>query len=371
MESKRQKWVDTPWVWGGLFALFDIFVAVHYLLGWLTDIHFLLAIEPLDWKLWKSVNLYMLFYRDFYEIVFRAQIHTSPFSYFYFLLLCSFQPFIVGYVFGCIVRLVRAGLGNKHSGSLKRFDWKWFGMKLLKGMGIFMFCFVLFLLVDSFIVYPIVQRVRAADFERFLDANQELREVFEKKCGYINVKGEFVIAPSLHSAYGSGYESDFADNGLAFARVDGKVGYINEKGEFVIELEADESGDDFSNGFAVIHKNGKDRYINERGEIASGPKLADARSHSVSGLTKIAEDGKTGYINEKGEIVIAPKFHWAGDFSANGLAAVQETKNGKIGYINEKGDMVIAPKFVPVQTDRTSGKFAANGLALACIMPVR
>jgi hypothetical protein len=99
---------------------------------------------------------------------------------FFFMLACSVQLFVMGYVFGRVVRLVRAGLEKKHSGPLKQFDWKWFGIKLLKGTGIMILCFALLVLVDAFAVSPITNHILAAHYERFLEQNPELRELIEQ-----------------------------------------------------------------------------------------------------------------------------------------------------------------------------------------------
>ena len=67
--------------------------------------------------------------------------------------------------------------------------------------------------------------------------------------GYINAKGETVIAPT----YWNG--NDFSE-GLAAVRKNGYYGFIDQKGDFVIKPEY-ELATGFLNGLAAVYKNGK------------------------------------------------------------------------------------------------------------------
>ncbi|MDR2207832.1 MAG: WG repeat-containing protein [Azoarcus sp.] len=153
------------------------------------------------------------------------------------------------------------------------------------------------------------------------------------RCGYINAKGEMVIAPRFEFA------GDFSANGLARIQENGKYGYINAKGEIVIAPRFGAAEDFSANGLALIKENGKYGYINAKGEIVIPPRFEYTRGFSANGLAAIQENGKWGYINAKGEMVIAPRFEGAWYFYDNGLATIEE--NGKYGYINAKGEPVV------------------------------
>ena len=80
----------------------------------------------------------------------------------------------------------------------------------------------------------------------------------QNKVGYINPKGETVIAPSFE------YARSFSE-GLAVAAQDGKVGFINPKGEFVIKPQFD-NAQDFSGGLALVLSGTDIAYVNVKGD---------------------------------------------------------------------------------------------------------
>ena len=87
-----------------------------------------------------------------------------------------------------------------------------------------------------------------------LNCSNGLASVRENgKYGYINTKGEHVIAPKFEAA------AAFAANGLATVKENGKYGFINATGEFVIEPKFDEVSSTFcTNGLALtINANDK------------------------------------------------------------------------------------------------------------------
>ena len=81
----------------------------------------------------------------------------------------------------------------------------------------------------------------------------------QNKVGYINTKGETVVAPTFE------YARSFK-GGLAVAIQDGKVGFINLKGEFVIKPQF-ENAEDFSNGLALVMMGANYGYVNAQGKV--------------------------------------------------------------------------------------------------------
>jgi hypothetical protein len=212
--------------------------------------------------------------------------------------------------------------------------------------------------------------------------------------GYVNQKGEVVIAPIFEIA------GRFADNGLAVVKWRNtfghdKYGFINEKGEWAIPAKFEYLEPFSSNGLAlaganpyVIKTEGMGGFlgnrwidlgfINRQGEWVIKPRFTAAHSFAPNGLAVVTEKdtGKQGAINARGEwvfsdILIKPfRFSPTGlaSFSANGLAAAEAYKNpslsvvegkGYRGYIDATGRWVIEPRF------GSAYPFAANGLALA------
>ncbi len=94
----------------------------------------------------------------------------------------------------------------------------------------------------------------------------------DKKYGYINKSGEFVVPPKFNSAY------PFVE-GVARVRFDNKYGFIDKSGKFVIEPKFS-MAEDFSEGAAAV-----------------------AIGHN-----------KWGYIDRSGEFIVQPKYMFAGPF---------------------------------------------------------
>ena len=106
--------------------------------------------------------------------------------------------------------------------------------------------------------------------------------------GYINAKGETVIAPT----YWNG--NDFSE-GLAAVRKNGYYGFIDQKGDFVIKPEY-ELATGFLNGLAAVYKNGKVIFIDKEGkraipEVYKSMSLIDSSSHKAIVRTRNRREG--------------------------------------------------------------------------------
>ncbi len=69
-----------------------------------------------------------------------------------------------------------------------------------------------------------------------------------KKFGYINTNGEFVIKPQFDDAENFGSQEE---EPLALVRVGNKYGYIDKSGNYVISLQFDDA-DSFSIDFSEV-----------------------------------------------------------------------------------------------------------------------
>ncbi|GHT08964.1 hypothetical protein FACS189426_05930 [Bacteroidia bacterium] len=223
------------------------------------------------------------------------------------------------------------------------------------------------------------------------------------KCGYINLKGEYVIKPQFADA-------DYFREGLAWVKsADGKVGYIGKDGNYVIAAEY-AHGTPFSEGLAfVMSPNGSVpvcidtkgnakftlsqatsvnpfykgfaqlgnpysnsysdtlQYVDKSGKVISVPRVNKWQQDNEDYIERFGEglypfsdnNNKYGYRNKKGETVINPQFDDADTFS-EGLAPVKI--GDKIGFIDKKGKIVINPQF-----DRVLSCFSEEGLALVAL----
>lgn len=153
--------------------------------------------------------------------------------------------------------------------------------------------------------------------------------------GYVNQKGEVVIAPIFDIA------GRFAENGLALVKYRDKYGFINEKGEWAIPAKFEKLEPFSSNGLALAGANPQVIKMEGMGGIIG---------YSVRDF---------GFINLQGEWVIKPRFTAAHSFAPNGLAVVTEKDTGKQGAINARGEWVFSDKSIEPSS------FSANGLAPA------
>ncbi len=161
-----------------------------------------------------------------------------------------------------------------------------------------------------------------------------------KQSGFIGANGKVIIPAKFASV---GY---FTDE-LAWAKTaDKKLGYINKTGEWIIEpqfLAAKDFG--IVSGLARVKTASGWTYVNKAGEIIN---INDTEvwGDFSDGLAKGKKAGKTGYYNNKGVWIIAPELEAGKDFK-NGFAAVK--KGGKWGFVNTSGEWVIEAQFAGVK----------------------
>lgn len=162
----------------------------------------------------------------------------------------------------------------------------------------------------------------------------------DKKFGFINPKGEFVIPAEFESV---GYFT----NGLAYAKTfDRKVGYIDKTGKWVIEARFDVARDfDAKSGLALVRTGEEWFYVNSKGETL---KVTDTESwgNFSEGLAEGKKGVLKGFYDATGQWVIKPQFEDVRDFQ-NGYAAAKS--NGKWGLIDKTGKWKIEPQFEAIK----------------------
>jgi hypothetical protein len=135
--------------------------------------------------------------------------------------------------------------------------------------------------------------------------------VGDKKWGYIDDTGKFIIKPVFSSA------DDFQDNGLAVAGIDDKSGLIDKSGRYIVDPIYSYI-DKFYEGRAIAQDSKGFRIIDEQGRVISSTEgfignFSDGRAV----FYKTAADGKLlyGYFDTSGNVVIEPKYEYAHDFN--------------------------------------------------------
>jgi len=125
--------------------------------------------------------------------------------------------------------------------------------------------------------------------------------------------------------------------GLAAAIPKGgsKWGFINPKGEFVIAAQFDQA-EAFSEGLAKIKKGELTGFIDTTGKMVIEPKFHEAQRFS-NGLAPVRMGSQWGYADRTGKLVIPLGYSQANVFRA-GLALIRQ--GGTARYINASGRFV-------------------------------
>ncbi|MBL7871749.1 MAG: WG repeat-containing protein [Cyclobacteriaceae bacterium] len=90
---------------------------------------------------------------------------------------------------------------------------------------------------------------------------------------------------------------------IAAKEKDKKYGYINTQGNYVIAPSFDEAGA-FYQGIAVVRKGKKVGVINAKGEFIVPPLYEDAIYYAPEGKVSVKKAGKWGVIDQSGKIII-------------------------------------------------------------------
>jgi WG containing repeat len=187
------------------------------------------------------------------------------------------------------------------------------------------------------------------------------RIIRNDKFGYINQRGDVVIAPQFTDA------RDFSE-GLAPVKIGGKYGAIDRQGKFVVQPQY-KWPDNFVDGVAVfadfqdrpvaIDLQGKilPKYampvtkvdlpsqMGHHGEnlFANADYTRFARPKFIDGLARFKRNGRYGYLDRQGQTKVPAKFAILAPAFCDGLAWV--VINKKLGYIDRTGKLVVPAKF--------------------------
>ncbi len=189
----------------------------------------------------------------------------------------------------------------------------------------------------------------------------------EKKWGFIDKNGDFVIPPNYN------YAHNFTEGLALICGSNWKYGYIDAANNIIFEISYSHATD-FYNGLAIvwngnmkmgcIDKTGKEvlpliyqdvirvpsykivfakkkrgKYgVFDYNGIQKVPFIYDEVDYFSEGLAAVKKGRKWGYINGEGNVVIDALYNSADEYS-EGLAAVKKGK--KWGYIDKNGKVVI------------------------------
>ncbi len=241
-----------------------------------------------------------------------------------------------------------------------------------------------YLATNNIFAIPPIFESASSFFEGLAGAKKE----GDKKGGFIDSTGEFVIAPNPEITYTTLFSEGLAGfsinseggyidrtgnvvippkflvfgmgkfrEGLAAVQIEyeGKRGYIDKNGNLVIEAKFGSAGD-FIDGLALVTFEDRWGYIDKSGEFAIEPQnpnplpqIGYPVDHIIFNISDFSEgrariqiDKSVGYLDTNGNTVIPLQFQEAKDFS-EGLAAVKI--NNKWGYIDLDGNWIVEAKF--------------------------
>lgn len=163
--------------------------------------------------------------------------------------------------------------------------------------------------------------------------------------GIIDRSGNWIVAPGK-----LGFSGDFSQGLIAAGTEDGKVGFMNSKGEFVIAPAFfDYSRGDFDEGLIAVyikkHSRKEAGFIDFKGKWIILPKYEEA-GQFCGGLAPVETNGKWGYIDKTGKFIIPPIYEYAESFQA-GIATVRfRDKLGKLreAFVDAKGSIIYLKK---------------------------
>lgn len=170
-------------------------------------------------------------------------------------------------------------------------------------------------------------------------------EGHEKKWGYIDKEGKFVIEPQYDSA------AEFKNSGIAEVSRKDIWQLIDKTGKVIMESPYLYSYDFSENKTVVSDGSGKSYLFDENGDILFQIQGSiDRLSEGMAVIRKDLENYRIlcGYINDEGKVIIEPQYQWAEGFS-EGRAFVGISE-GRFGIIDKEGKVV-----KEIQGDRISG----------------
>lgn len=164
-----------------------------------------------------------------------------------------------------------------------------------------------------------------------------------------------IVVPNKYEKIGQ------VSEGLAIVVYDGSLGYINERGEEVIAPQFDLipnylNRSQFKEGSAVVAKNNNYGVINTKGK-----EIIPLKNEGIGNwaeLTAVKRKGKWGFINRANQLVIPATFDHAESFVDN-VALVQEMS--LYGVIDKTGQKIIETGYNNIELAMNNYLIVNNG----------
>ena len=160
--------------------------------------------------------------------------------------------------------------------------------------------------------------------------------------GYIDAKGNFVIAPLFKDASGfsCGYALVVMDNEIKFIDKNGAI----QATPFSFDMTEDNYADEFYYNYSTVYVDGSYGLMNNKLQVTVQPYFSALYEMGDNGLVVAKRDGssKYEYVNAKGETQISAKYEGADSFK-DGVAVVVLSK--KYGAIDKSDNMIIQPTY--------------------------
>ena len=162
-----------------------------------------------------------------------------------------------------------------------------------------------------------------------------IMEGSDKKWGYIDDDGEFIIKPKYENA------ADFQSNGTAEVMENEKWGLIGQSGETIIKTQYSYISEFSENETIATDDSGESCLFDEKGKIlfrteGSIDKLSDGLAAFSIPIDK--DNSLWGYINGEGKVAIKPGYLWAQAFT--GDKAIVKISEGHFGIIDKAGKLL-------------------------------
>ncbi len=159
-----------------------------------------------------------------------------------------------------------------------------------------------------------------------------------KKCGFINSKGEVVIEPQFQ-------DIKFFDEGVCWVKQDDMWFLIDEAGK-PISQERFDRFHYYSNGFARVKIGEFWGYIDKEGKYLGDGCVYTDNNDFVNGVALAKKGESWGLLKDDGTWLVEPQYNKIWDHLSEGYAKVR--KGEHIGVLKEDGSELLPPVNVKV-----------------------
>ena len=164
-----------------------------------------------------------------------------------------------------------------------------------------------------------------------------------RSAGFIDARGEFVIAPGFDPMATWLVDAPVFSEGRAAVMVDRAIGFIDREGRWVLRPRYERAGC-FREGLAPVKREGRWGFVDRAGHEVVAPRF-DAVQGFSAGLAAVSLNGAWGFIDTTGRLAIPARYESALPFR-DGLACVREStgepgsRGTRSSYVDARGNVV-------------------------------